>query len=278
MQKLRFKNRNGILYFGFGDTFKSSKLKYSVVNKNIIIGKFKNGQLNNELEFIQPEECLITEILKEVMVDKENTLKHNTVICYQTACKNSIIPYFKGKAVSDIRPIDIKLFQDSLVEKGLGKQSINVARVLLRDVFSLAIMREQATINPIKMVDMPKFKIQKQKPKPFTMDEIDKILSNSTGDLRNFFGIAFFTGMRSGEILALKWDDIDFNTDTISINKTIANGVINSPKTHSSLRDIEMLDEARKYFKAQQLLTGLKNDYIFLNQKNRVYSTNTFFY
>jgi len=278
MQKLRFKNRGGILYFGFGDKFKSSKLKYSIINKNIIIGKFKNGQLNNELEFMQCDEHLVTKLLDEVMIDKENTLKHNSILAYRNACKNNIIPYFKGKATSDVRPIDIKLFQDSLVQKGLGIQSISMARGLLKDVFSLAIIREQINSNPIKMVDMPKFREQKEKPKPFTLDEIDIILAHCDGDVKNFLGVSFFTGMRSGEVLALKWEDVDFNTDTISINKTIANGTVNTPKTHASFRDIEMLDEARKYLKAQQLTTGLNGGYVFLNSENKVHNTNAVFY
>ena len=50
MKKLRFKNRNGILYYGIGDKFKSSGLKYSKVNQNIIINKFRNGALNEDLK------------------------------------------------------------------------------------------------------------------------------------------------------------------------------------------------------------------------------------
>lgn len=277
MQKLRFKNRNGILYFGFGDKFKSSKLKYSVVNKNIIIGKFKSGNLAEDLNFRSIEAPLVTTLLEEVMSDKESFLKHNSILSYRTACSASIIPYFKNKFVSDIKPIDIKLFQDSLVKRGLKRQSIAMARVLIKELFDIAIIREYITINPVKMVNMPKMKVTKEKPKPFTLDEIDLILKNTGGSVRNFLGISFFTGMRSGELLALRWEDIDFNTDTISISNTIASGIINTAKTKSSVRDIEMLDEARKYFKAQQLLTGLKNEFVFMDN-NSFYGHNKSFY
>jgi integrase len=277
MQKLRFKNRNGILYFGFGDKFKSSKLKYSMINKNIIIGKFKSGSLSEELNFISEDAPLVTKLLEEVMSEKESSLKHNSILSYRTACTTSIIPYFKNKFVSDVKPIDIKMFQDSMVKRGLKRQSLATVRVLMKELFDIAIIREYITINPVKMVGMPKIKLTKEKPKPFTLDEIDLILKNTTGSIKNFLGISFFTGMRSGELLALRWDDIDFTTDTISISNTIASGVINSAKTKSSVRDIELLDEARKYFKAQQLLTGLKNEFVFMD-KNSYYGHNKHFY
>ncbi len=279
MKKLRFKNRGEILYFGLGDKFTSSKLKYTNVNKNIIIGKFKNGLLDDELNInLVTGAPTVEELLNEVMSSKSKVLKHKTLLAYNVTCRTKIAPYFKDKFVTQIKPIDIKKFQDSLLDKGLGKGTVNLTRVLLKQVFNLAILSEHITLNPIKMVDMPQFKREKVKQKPLTLDEIDLILEKTKGHIKNFLGIAFFTGARSGEILALKWGDIDFVSDTISINKTIAEGYINSPKTNSSNRDIEMLPEAKKFLKAQQLETGLKDNFVFLNKRDTYYGSNTHFY
>lgn len=279
MKKLRFKNRGGILYFGLGEILKSSKLKYTAVNRNIIISKFKSGLLDDELN-LNPVSGVptVVELLKEVMSSKSKVLKHKTLLAYNVTCRTKIVPYFKDMLVTQVKPIDIKRFQDYLLDKNLGKGTINLTRVLLKQVFNLAILSEYITLNPIKMVDMPQHKRKKVRQKPLTLDEIDLILENTKGAVRNFLGISFFTGARSGEILALKWEDIDFVTDTISINKTIAEGYINSPKTNSSMRDIEMLPEAKRFLKAQQLETGLKNSFVFLNKRDEYYGSNTHFY
>ena len=279
MKKLRFKNRNGILYFGIDDKFKSSKLKYNQVNKNIIIGKFKNGLLDSELGIDFDRSVLeVNDLLEEVLSSKSKALKYKTIKAYRVISNNNIIPYFDGKLVSEIKPIDIKKFHDFVVSKGLGKGTLNVARILLKEVFNLAIINEWCSINPIKMVDMPKFRQKKQKQKPFTLKEIDAILQEAKGSVRNFLGISFFTGMRSGELLALRWDDVDFITETISISRTIADGHINSAKTFSSIRDIEMIDYVKQFFEAQRRETGLKNSYLFLDRKNSYYGSNTYFY
>lgn len=280
MRKLRFKNRKGILYFGYGDKLISSKLKYNNINKNIIKNKVANGELNEALNLGNNVEKvpLITELLKEVMREKGTRLKHKTMLAYKSASTDKIIPYFNGKLVSEIKPIDIKRFQDYLVSLNLGASSINLCRVLLIDVFDIAVLSEYTTINPVRMVKKPKIKKEAKRIKTFTLDEIDLILSSTSGSVRNFLGISFFTGMRSGELLALKWEDVDFETDTISVDKTIADGVINSPKTISSHRDIEMIDKAREFFKMQRMETGIKNSFVFLSKKNEHYNTNYHFY
>ena len=278
MKKLRFKNRGGILYFGLGDKFKSSKLKYNNVNKNIIKSKFIRGEIGEDLEVGKVKSYFVNDLIQEVLKDKEKHLKHKSMLAYRSSASNHILPYFANKMVSEIKPITIKSFQDNMIDQGLKKQSIQFARILLKEAFEIAVLSEQIQNNPVSAVSMPRISLSKEKQKPFTMDEIDLILSNAKGELRNFLGISFFTGMRSGEVLGLKWEDIDMQQDTISINKTIAQGTINIPKTKSSARDIEMLDNVKEFFKNQMLETGLKNSYIFLNQKGSFYGTNTLFY
>lgn len=284
MKKLRFKTRksanNGnILYFGIGGRFISSGFKDTKVNRNIIIGRFKRGELDTELNFESNQDTkTIEELLDEVMITKSKVLKHQTISSYRMTIKNWIIPYFKNTLVTEVKPLQIKRFQDMMMDKGIGKSGINISRGLLKEVFILAIIEGWIVTNPITIMPSPKIKSRKAKQKPCTLDEIDLILNHSKGEVKNFIGISFFTGMRSGELLALKWDDVDFNTDTITITNTISRGYINSVKTDSSERDIEMIDQARIYFKQQQLLTGLQNTYVFLNSKNLYYGTNTNFY
>jgi len=278
MKKLRFKNRNGILYFGVAGKFISSKMKYTNVNKNIILGKFNRGEIDDDLCIAEQKAPTIKNLLDDVLLEKSKFLKHKTMLSYRSSKTNHIIPFFKDKLVTQIKPLDIKKFQDGMVEKGLKKDSVQVARILLKELFDLAILSDTISINPVSMVRMPKIRYKKKKQQPFTLDEIDKILLEAKGQLRNFLGISFFTGIRSGELLALTWDDICFNTDTISINKTIAQGIINSPKSRASERDIEMIPKAKEFFRAQQLESGLKDSYLFLNKNNTYFSSNDNFY
>lgn len=278
MKKLRFKNRKGILYFGVGDKLKSSRMKYNSVNKNIILGRFNSGLFDDDLNTKDTSAELINDLVLALIDSKSSIKKESTLRNYRSAFKNHIKPYFESKTVLQIKPIDIKLFQDYIQKKGInGKAVMGQARYLLSEVFQDYVLSGAIVANPVKMVDKPIFKktSKKKSIKVFTLDEMDLILKNAHGDFKNFLGVLFFSGMRTGELLALKWDDVDFNTDTITINKTVSSGTIGTPKTMSSDRDIEMLDNAREFFKKQKLLTGMKNTFVFLNSKQSHYTQNS---
>lgn len=93
---------------------------------------------------------------------------------------------------------------------------------------------------------LPRFKInpaQLEEIKPFGLDEVLELIKHSEGELRLYLIVAFFTGARTGEILALTFADLDFENRLIHINKTLSqDGVLDTPKTISSIRFIDMLD------------------------------------
>ncbi len=103
----------------------------------------------------------------------------------------------------------------------------------------------------------PYFKItlknakEAEKIEPFSLNEI-KTLLNETPSLRlkAFLMTAFFTGLRTGEQLALLWSDIDFKNKKINIDKSInLQGQITSPKNKSSIRQVDLLEPVEKILK-----------------------------
>jgi len=78
---------------------------------------------------------------------------------------------------------------------------------------------EIITSNPLKLVKVPS--IEDTDIRPFSEPEMFQILKNSTGQSCNFFALAFFTGMRSGEMLGLRWEDINFTRKEIDISRGI---------------------------------------------------------
>ncbi|HAP9482770.1 TPA: tyrosine-type recombinase/integrase, partial [Enterococcus faecium] len=100
----------------------------------------------------------------------------------------------------------------------------------------------------------PYFKItlknatEAEKIEPFSLNEI-KALLNETPSLRlkAFLMTAFFTGLRTGEQLALLWSDVDFKNKKINIDKSInLKGQITSPKNKSSIRQVDLLEPVEK--------------------------------
>ncbi|MFJ6921124.1 MAG: tyrosine-type recombinase/integrase [Lactobacillus crispatus] len=139
--------------------------------------------------------------------------------------------------------------------------------------------------NPMNKVIPPK---AKNKPKPFTdfysKDELNIFLRDAKEynfKCFVFFRLLAYSGMRKGEALALKWSDINFKDNTISINKDVTVGLNNelyedTPKTENSFRALNMDAATMEYLKEYRLMqqkTMLKLGYNFLNSDNLLFST-----
>jgi integrase len=108
-------------------------------------------------------------------------------------------------------------------------------------------------------------KIEKPQIKPLSMEEVDRFLHAVNPFYKPFFIVAFFTGMRAGEMVGLKWDNVYFDRKTIKIVETRVYGLEGRPKTNSSYRDIDMLPMVYDALKEQAAKTRLRSKYVFLN-------------
>lgn len=110
--------------------------------------------------------------------------------------------------------------------------------------------------------------MQKEPPDPFTLEEAEAILGYLKNEpvFHNYFELAFFSGMRTSELIALTWQDIDFQRQCVRVNKASVAGKLKSTKTHS-YRDIELNSRALEALRRQWQRTGLASGYVFINPK-----------
>ena len=105
---------------------------------------------------------------------------------------------------------------------------------------------------------------------PFTQEEQAAILARLDGQGRNLVQFAFWTGLRTSELVALNWTDIDFLRGIGRISKATtqaAKEAVETTKTRSGVRDVRLLAPALAALKNQQAFTSLKNAEIFQNPK-----------
>ncbi|MFC2057350.1 tyrosine-type recombinase/integrase [Campylobacterota bacterium] len=79
------------------------------------------------------------------------------------------------------------------------------------------------------------------------MDEMFIIIDAMPEHMKCYFAIGFFTGMRTGEIIGLKWEDVNWEERIIKVRRSRRQGVETKPKTKSSIRDVEILDALLPY-------------------------------
>jgi integrase len=176
--------------------------------------------------------------------------------------------YFGEMEVSRITKADVLKFRASLAKvvrkdgETISAEYINKYMKILRMPLDEAADRFNFTspFRGIKPLKKPKPLID-----PFSLDEVNKILSTVRADFKPYYTIRFFAGMRTAEIDGLKWKYVDFERRQILIRETIVKGIVELAKTEESQREIEMSQPVYEAFKQQWALTGGQFEYVFVN-------------
>ncbi len=106
---------------------------------------------------------------------------------------------------------------------------------------------------------------------PFSLEEVKSLIENAPSlRLKAFLMVAFFTGLRTGEQLALLWEDINFNEKTITINKSLNElGQITTPKNKPSVREVDLLEPVEKILKDLKASEPENKKFVFISMPKR---------
>ncbi len=172
-------------------------------------------------------------------------------------------------ALIPIENITTDYLRDVIAEREFNtNKTMNNCLVPLRGVFKKAMEMQIIDVNPMEPINNKK--VQVGLPDPFTRDEMNALLAwlddNLTGDEHFYywyFEVAFWTGCRPSELLALRWTDIDWFNELILINKKRVRGVEEKvTKTHK-VREVYLNERSKRAFQEIQALK-LSNDYVMI--------------
>lgn len=151
---------------------------------------------------------------------------------------NYLIPWFGKKQIDNIKNRDVMKFHDELIDKNSVATNKTI-HVFLSAVFNFAIRNEYTTKNPARAVGNFDGKPEKHV-NYWTLDEFKTFMS-AVDDFQYYvlFMVLYYSGMRRGEVMALTWGDIDFDNNSVHIDKTLTKKGINSTKTGAT-RAIQM--------------------------------------
>ena len=200
------------------------------------------------------------EIADEWWEEAEQELSSQTVSGYRAALKRCT-EEFGEVNVKDITARDIQAFLKYLLSLDFAAKTISNHRIVLNQILNYAAISGDIQFNPCTAVKIPKG-AGKTVREPASNEDERKIIESEHPWL--FPMVALLTGLRKGEILALQWQDVDFDNDTITITKSvehIANQPhIKPPKTESGNRTVPLLDLLKKKLEPHK---GKPEHYIF---------------
>jgi len=245
-----------------------------------ILDAIEKGAFNYSVTFPQskrrfvftesPGEAItIEKYLDEWLEAKEKQLKKSAYNDYRKTVNHLIIPKFKGKLLTDVKRVDVKNWvKDMACSNKRISNILSVMRTALQD----AVEDELLELNPLygwtyENKEAPKKESDVQ---PFSQEEQSAILKVLDGQARNMMQFFFWTGLRTSELVALDWTDIDWKRGTIFVTKAMtqaSKNIAEIPKTSAGNREVKILAPAMQALLDQKQYTYLKNAEIFQNPR-----------
>ncbi len=204
-------------------------------------------QLNdvNKGSFVASSEITVGQWSLQWVQDKKGSVKQTTYEYYLFISR--YISLISNIKLQELQPFKVKDLYKQLAGNGLSAATIYKVHRFLRALYKEALNMDMVHKNIMQNVPTPKF--EKKTVEIFNKDEINTILATAQNDMFKprypIILLAITTGMRMGEILGLRWCDIDLIKNEIYIQHTLAKSRIygpqlTNPKTKSGIRKISI--------------------------------------
>ena len=172
------------------------------------------------------------------------TVKPATWRKYDSAIRLHALPTLGRLRLTDVRPDHLTALYADLARHGLGGTSVHHVHVILGTGFEAAMTQGLLASNPSRRVKAPR--VNEKSWTILSREDAARLLRAARGDrLEALYALALTTGMREGELLALRWRDIDIDRATLSVRGTVVKSlagkyVIGSPKTGAARRTVSL--------------------------------------
>lgn len=188
----------------------------------------------------------------------ENFVKLNrrpaTYTLYEMNIRLYLVPGLGNQKLSTLSVATVQRFLSKRLEKGDSVRKVQVMRTVLSAALTRAVREELISRNVARLVELPEW--HPGTVQPWTADEGRRFLAAGKSDpLYAAFVLLLLYGLRRGEVLGLRWQDVDFESETIRIEQQVqrvgGEMHIGPVKTQAGHRTLPLLKLAREALKAQ---------------------------
>ena len=173
-------------------------------------------------------------------------LKLRSIEHYESVTRLHIIPAIGKVKLAKIKPHHVQDLYDEVEAKGIGASTIGVCRLVMKGALDWAMVNEEIRDNPTRYARPPK-----REKKPVTipaLDDVENILALAYRQDHYLYAamwLAAYAGMRRGEIMGLRWENVDLLNGKIRVceQRTVSETlgvVVETPKSKSSIRELDI--------------------------------------
>lgn len=201
--------------------------------------------------------------------------KKSHKLTVESDLRKHIVPFFGSRDLWKIEPEDIERYI-AAKRRTLATKTIRNHLGTMHSVFELGLRKQWCQKNPVKLADRPVIKKTETRIKFLEQSELERVLSADYP--RDAFGAieptlyltAAMTGLRQGELLGLRWRDVDFAARRVRVVAPYVRGEFNDPKSEDSGRSVPMADRVADALAAlrEQSLYRAESELVFAHPES----------
>jgi integrase len=171
--------------------------------------------------------------------------KHSTQKNHRHILEKHLLPRFGDMAIADITRQEVQTYVAHLVSNGYAPRTTDHIHDVLSAVLRTAVKWGHLQDNPARDVDLPA--LTNVRPKwVLTIPQATALLDALPPLARTMVGLALLSGLRRGELFALRWRDFDEQNQCLTVLEAVYEGAFSTPKTAAGVRQIPLSDATVK--------------------------------
>jgi integrase len=200
--------------------------------------------------------------------------KPSVVRSYESTYNQHIRPTLGSRRISTITRRDVQALVDEVMARGLSASTARNVLMPLRLVFRVAVRDEMGvTASPIHGVELPA--VRGVRERYATPVEVRDLLGALEARDRGLWAMAFYAGLRRGELMGLRWGDVDLDAATIRVERAYDPGskTYQTPKSRAGIRTVPIVKSLRVALLEHRMQSGRQAGLVFGRDKSLPFSS-----
>jgi integrase len=181
--------------------------------------------------------------------------KPSAIRGYEAALVSRVLPALGNERLTDVRRIDLQDFADDLCAEGLDPSTVRNTLMPLRAIFRRALARGEVAVNPTTGLELPA--VEGRRARIASAAAAAALLGALAERDRALWATALYAGLRRGELLALRWEDVNLAAGVIRVERAwdAKEGIV-APKSRAAVRTVPIAAVLRDYLVEHKLRSG----------------------
>lgn len=182
----------------------------------------------------------VGDLLRRWLESKRGRVRESTWTAYESRVRTRLLPVLGTLRLAKASPAAIQRAYVMLAEQGTGGSTFASCHRILHNAFALAEKQGMVPRNPVSLVDPPSYRAPEAD--VWTAADAGRFLAHAANEpvYGPLMALALYTGLRQGELLALRWRDIDLDTGVLRVRAAAYRGKLSEPKTTAGRRAVAL--------------------------------------